>query len=322
MSRTSQGGQHDGHDVSSPSHSDISQTQDNGLLAQSRGDSAELQNPDTPHADTSNLVDPASLIITSTYFDDLKREETQKAQLDVVDQILTDTIEDELDVRLDKYATKIGMSYDRIVEKSQTDPEFLGVVAVECAHIEPALAERASYKHMQNLEAYEKSSVLKVDRLPISGNDAMHLTNHGLLFGNELTKKGPKRDKNLCKTMDTSALVMNTTQGPVLTIQYNKHTTGQGGSQDYAFNDVKDFVKGVNRMKLTQARAPRNIDPTGTQYPVVFVAVLDGTFWDKAAIKKLSRECKVAKSIAPGGLYICDTAGLQEFYESVAKAQF
>ena len=55
-------------------------------------------------------------------------------------------------------------------------------------------------------------------------------------------------------------------------------------------------------------------------YPVYFAAVVDGSFWSKQKIKELSRHGKVAKSIAPGGLYICSTADLQGLFDSIAKA--
>jgi len=307
-----------GHEVSDPFNSDTSMTPDPGLTAGSRGDLAELQGDDTPQVAAGSPAGSTRLTVSPTYFEDRFSEDTANARLEVMSQIMTDTIEEATERRLERYAKKLDVDIDELLQKATTDEFFGRVVAVECAEDigKSAAHERYSFEHIQALEASDGSPVRKTDRLPVSGNNAMHMTNHGLLFGDEMSKK----DKDLCKTMDIATLVDNPVSGTYLVIQYHKYTNGSGGSQDYAAKDMEDFAKAVKKTKLTRARASRDLDPTGTMYPVVFVAVVDGSYWSKDAKKTLARAGKVARTIVPGGFYVCTTAELQEFYASVSRA--
>lgn len=316
--RDSSESQMDGHNVSYPFNSGASMTPDDGLTAESRGDLAEQQGTDTPQVAAGSPASSTWLTVSPTYFEDRYAEDTANARLEVMAQIMTDTIEEATEKRLERYARNLGVDLDELIKKVGTEEIIGRAVAIECAEDigKSAAHERYSYEHIQALAAYDGSPVRQTDRLPVNGNNAMHLTNHGLLFGDELTKK----DKDLCKTMDIATLIDNPVSGTYLAIQYHKYTNGKGGSQDYAANDMDSFAKAVKKMKLTHARASRALDPTGTMYPVVFVAVVDGSYWSKDAKKTLSRAGKAAKAIVPGGFYVCTTAELQGFYDSVSRA--
>jgi hypothetical protein len=241
---------------------------------------------------------------------------TLAAQMDVIDQLMYDTVEEKLENRLEGLAAKWGTTPERLVELATSDPEWTQAVAASCADdvSKSNFFETESFEFCKQLESSDASPVKMTDRLPTKGPDAMYLTTKGVFFGDE-----PASKKSLCKSMDIVTLV-DTKSGPALVVQYHKYTRGtQGGTQNLTFDDMSDFVRGATRAKLTESRAPRAIDATGTMYPVYFAAVVDGSFWSKQKIKELARHGKVAKTITPGGLYICSTADLPELFESISK---
>lgn len=310
-----------GHNVSAPSANDA--TIINGAPAP-ESDLAWQQDQDTLHNDAAhNAASTPGIRPTFTPgdFDIAAAHEREVSRQEVLQQLMTDTIESDLEYRLEKLALRWSMSVGQVIKLAAEMPN---VVSPELA-VEPnkrRIHERTSHRHCLALKDFDGSSVLESVLLPVKGPAAVYLaSNKGLVYGDDLG-----RSKPLCKSMDIATLVKGSNGDLRLVVQYHKHTTGEGGSQDYACDDMVDFASAVRTHGVDAVFADRmmastrTIVPAGSTIPVFYVAVVDGSFWTKDRVKTLRQKGKETKVVRPGGLYVRSTAELDEFFESVARA--
>jgi len=310
-----------GHNVSAPSAKDA--TIINGAPAP-ESDLARQQDHDTLHNDAAHnaVSTPGNRpTFTSGDFVIAAAHEREVSRQEVLQQLLTDTIESDLEYRLEKLAIRWSMSVGEVIKLAAEMPN---VVSPELA-VEPnkrRTHERTSHRHCLDLKNFGGSSVVESVLLPVKGPAAVYLaSNKGLVYGDELG-----RSKPLCKSMDIATLVKGSSGDLRLVVQYHKHTTGEGGSQDYACDDMVDFASAVRTHGPAAASADRmmattcTIVPAGPVIPVFYAAVVDGSFWTKDRVKTLRQKGKEAKMIRPGGFYVRSTAELDEFFESIARA--
>lgn len=309
-----------GHNVSAPSAYDATTIND---ASASKSDFAQQQDLDTLNNDgaLNTQSTPGSRpTFTPDDFDIAVAHEREVSRQEVIRQCLTDTIEQDLEYRIEKLAIRWSMSPEQVIKNVATIPN---VVAVELA-IDPVkrrIHERTTYRHCLALKNFEGSSVVESVLLPTQGPSATYLIrNNGLVYGDGVGRSNP-----LCKSMDVATLIKGSNNDLRLVIQYCKHTTGNGGGQDSAHDDMVDFVSAVRTYSTTSVDATRmmastcTIVPPGIPIPVFYVAVVDGSFWTKDRIKTLRQKGKESNVIRPGGLYVRSTAELDEFFESVAK---
>ena len=299
--------------MSAPSAIDATIIQDATQAIQS--DFAEQQSSDTLHnveGDTSTqLPEPPD-------FDSDVEDERIKLRLEAISQVLSDTIEHDTERRLEKLAARWSMSVDDLIKLAAERPN---VVAPELAPdpVKQRIHERLSFNHCVALKKHEASPVLDTSLLPTKGPFSVHLVrNKGLVLESELG-----RSKRICKSMDIATLVSNPLSGPWLVVQYHKHTSDEGGAQDYAGNDMRDFARAARVAGTDLAEMPPSLVgnlAAGTKLPVVYVAVVDGSFWTNDRVSDLRKTGRESSDIHPGGFYVRSTADLAEFFESISQA--
>jgi hypothetical protein len=312
-----------GHNVSAPSANDATIT--SGATAP-QSDLAQQQDHDTLNNNNNVASQAPSTSVnrpkfTPDDFDIAAAYEREVSRQELLQQLLTDTIEPDLDLQLEKLALRWSMPVKQIIQLAASLPNVVSSELAVAAN-KRRIHERTAFRHCLALKDFAGSSVVESVLLPTRGPAAVYLaSNKGLVYGDELG-----RSKPLCKSMDIASLIKSLLGDLRLVIQYHKHTTGEGGSQDYSYDDMVDFVSAVRTHGVSLAFANRmmastgTIVPAGSTIPVFFVAVVDGSFWTKDRVKVLRQKGKESKKISSGGLYVRSTAELDEFFESVARA--
>lgn len=311
-----------GHNVSAPSAYDA--TNITGALQAPNGGPASRQDLDTLHNDGDN-ASPSSPGKRPTFKDgDIEifiAREWEASRQEVLRQLLSDTIESDLERRLNKFAARCGISPDAVIKLAALEPQIVSTVLT----MDPKKrngAERCVHRFCLDLKNFAGSSVVESVKLPALGPSSVHLAaRKGLVHEDSMG-----RSQKLCKSMDLATLVRGAAGDLRLVIQYHKHTTDEGGTQDYCEKDMHSFARAVRTHGTSHVDAHRmmsttcTVVPAGVPIPVFYVAVADGPYWTKERLKTLRQAGRGSDQVRPGGFYVRSTSQLDEFFEAVASA--
>lgn len=291
-----------GTSVSAPSAIDATNIQD--CIASPRSIAGECCDSDTLHesgpAQTLPLPTPPDYISI-----------VQAVQQENVDSVLHQIETGEFDSRT--YAKILeqahidGDTFEEVHAALLREPRFARFFAVNATR--QSVHEKALAAYCQALSAHPDSPVVAAHRLDQKGADALQVTSKGIRHGDEMG-----RLTALCPSIDLNLLVA----GWSIMVSH-KYTKDEGGAQDNAFANMREFVTSLRSGKFSTAPLHRSLagNTPEVEYPAMYLAVVDGPFWNADRREQLARKGRATDTPQQGRVMVCTSADLQDIFSAL-----
>jgi hypothetical protein len=230
-------------------------------------------------------------------------------ELHVVEQLANGTLDDKTFDKIQRFAHQRNRTVESVVETLLADPAFASFFAADAN--KQYVHERAAFEYINGLKLHPDSPVDDARRLPARGPNSMHMTTHGVFHQDELG-----RMKTRASSLDINVAVAGWTA-----FQSHKFTFGEGGSQDNAYANMIEFAWAARRMRSDVAALHRSMDQFGRYRPAIFIAVVDGPYWNKERRTALAKAGRAVSTPEQGGFMVCTTAELAGIYAAIAELE-